>query len=891
MEKKLTLTDLIEVETLQQIQDAFSDMTGIAALTADASGVAVTKGSNFTDFCMKYTRQSKLGCLRCERCDKAGALLTQENNNAAAYYRCHAGLVDFAAPIEANGMVVGSFIGGQVLTEPPDLLKISQVAEELGIDKIDYVKAVKKVRIVDEKFIKKAASFLHVIANVLSHIAWRSYELHLSNKAAEKAAQAKSDFLANMSHEIRTPMNAVLGMAEMALREDMSPQARDYIHQIRASGKNLLTIINDILDFSKIEAGKMEIVEVIYEPQSLFSDLASIVNSRIGEKNLEFTMDIPLDLPYKLEGDNIRIQQILINLLNNAVKFTKEGQVHLKLQCERQGEDCMLLKAMVSDTGSGIKERDMDKLFQSFQQVDTKRNRNIEGTGLGLSICQRLLELMDGTIKVESEYGRGSVFSFELPQRIIDDQIPEIRMKKPISAAVVITNPYVRQQLERDMVKVGIDFAELDEADVTDVDMRYDYLITEAAMMIDEKRDFLRENPQLQVVLIADYGATANYNLPNVRVIHKPVYSFGLYSALGLADDYVRPEISDSEVYPFTAPDASILIVDDNEINLTVARGLLEPLNMQVDESTSAKDAIERIKGKKYDLVFMDHMMPHVDGVEATHIIRRMMPQYNDMPIIALTANAIGGTKEMFLREGMNDFVAKPIEIQDIVQKLRKWLPQEKIQEGAAAPTSGQKSEEGRKLPNIVGLDTRQALAFLGSEKLFWTVLQEYYTSIDKKIEVIRRHWEKEAWKDYTVEVHSLKSVSKQVGANEVSALAAEMERAGNEGDLDAIQAKTPKLLKDFAKYKEILAPYFPETDDKADRTVAGAEEVAKMLDQMEEALEAFDSLMIEDVAEEMSGYDYPEKWQGYCEKMSRAAEESDLDGCEDILRQWRAEL
>ncbi len=890
MEKELTLTDLIEVETLQQIQDAFSDMTGIAALTTDASGTAVTKGSNFTDFCMKYTRKSNLGCMRCEGCDKAGVLLTQEND-VATYYQCHAGLVDFAAPIEANGIAVGSFIGGQVLTEPPDLLKISQLADELGIDKIEYVKAVKKVRIVDEKFIRKAASFLHVIANVLSHIAWRSYELYLSNEAAEKAVRAKSDFLANMSHEIRTPMNAVLGMAEMALREDMSPKARDYIHQIRASGKNLLTIINDILDFSKIEAGKMDIVEVIYEPQSLFSDLASIVNSRIGDKNLEFTMDIPLDLPYKLEGDNVRIQQILINLLNNAVKFTKEGQVHLKLQCERQGEDCMLLKVMVSDTGSGIKEKDMDKLFQSFQQVDTKRNRNIEGTGLGLSICQRLLELMDGSIKVESEYGRGSVFSFELPQRIIDDKTPEIRMDDPISVAVVITNQYVRQQLERDMVKVGIDFAELDETDVTSVDLRYDFLITEAALMVDEKRDFLRENPRLKVILIADYGATANYNLSNVRVIHKPVYSFGLYSVLGLADDYVRPEVSDSEIYSFTAPDARILIVDDNAINLTVARGLLEPLNMQVDESTSAKDAIERIKKKKYDLVFMDHMMPQVDGVEATHIIRRMMPQYNDMPIIALTANAIGGTKEMFLQEGMDDFVAKPIEIQDIVLKLRKWLPQEKIREGAVDSASEGKSEGAGKLPNINGLDTRQALAFLGSEELFWTVLKEYYISIDKKTEVIRRHWEKKAWKDYTIEVHSLKSVSKQVGANEVSALAAEMERAGNTGDVDAIQEKTPGLLEQFAKYKEILAPYFPEIGSNADRKEAGPEEAARLLDQMEGALEAFDSLLIEDVAEEMSGYDYPEKWQGYFERLQHAVEESDLEECEEILRQWRVEL
>ena len=346
----------------------------MAALTTDCDGVAITHGSNFADFC-NMTRATELGRKRCELCDINGAKLCIARNDACSY-KCHAGLVDYAAPIVVNNELIGSFIGGQILVEPPDLDKIRATAMEIGVDPDEYESAVKKIRIVSRDLVDKAARFQAIIASTLSNIAYKGYELNQKNIEIEKASHMKSDFLANMSHEIRTPMNAVIGLSELALREEMSLRARDYIHQIKASSKNLLVIINDILDFSKIESGKMDIIEIEYTPLSIFNDLTGVINSRIGNKDIEFTMDIPADLPKILYGDNIRIHQIVLNLLTNAVKFTEQGEVHLKIEFIRKNDDMGVMRAEVSDTGIGIKQEDIHKLFNSFQQVDSKRNRS-----------------------------------------------------------------------------------------------------------------------------------------------------------------------------------------------------------------------------------------------------------------------------------------------------------------------------------------------------------------------------------------------------------------------------------------------------------------------------------------------------------------------------------
>lgn len=878
---EIRLVDLISPETLQKIQDSFSKMARMASLTTDENGVPLTEGSNFTDFCTEFCRKSPVGRERCEKCDRDGAVTVLETGKPTSYF-CHANLVDFAAPIMLGDRMIGSFIGGQVLAEEPDLERMREVAKEIGVDEEEFLEAAKKVQIIPKAAIDRSTSFIYEFAGVISNMAFKSYE---TIRLAEQSAKQKSDFLANMSHEIRTPMNAVLGMAEMALREEMTPQAKEYIRQIRASGKNLLVIINDILNFSKIESGKMNIVEVVYEPLSIINSLSNIVNTRIGSKKLEFTVDFDAKLPHKLYGDNIRVQQILLNLLNNAVKFTEKGEVHLSISFEPIDSETIMLKSVVRDTGIGIKKQDFEKLFQSFQQVDSKRNRNIEGTGLGLAISQQLLRLMGGEISVESEYEKGSTFYVNLPQKIIDPApsipVPDSNLK----AALIIENEFVLKQICKDLSALGIKYTDLEMQgsleNVTD-----GYIIVEKHLFGDRIKKSLADNPRLKCLLIAPFESAADINTPRVKMLHKPVFSLGLYSALGLGENLAEIGDSNEDNFRFTAPDAHILIVDDNPINLTVACGIIEPLGMQVDTATGALETIEKVKKIKYDIVFMDHMMPEVDGIETTHIIRRLIVGYEDVPIIALTANAIGGTKEMFLREGMNDFVAKPIEVTDIVAAIRRWLPKEKII--PVAVQKGHKSAAHKEELVIEGLNTQHALSLLGSEKLYMQILKEYYLSIEKRAAIISEALQKNDIKGYTIEVHSLKSTSRQIGADELADLAASLEKAGNEQNIDLILAKTSDLIADFLEYKKILAPIFPDTEESAAQGTAGIDDVMNLLGEMTDALDAFDTLLMDEVIEKISKYTFSEEQEKCFNDLKSAAELSDIEACAAAVEAWK---
>ena len=386
---------------------------------------------------------------------------------------------------------------------------------------------------------------------------------------AENASHVKSAFLANMSHEIRTPMNAILGMTEIALRGNLEDQQRDAIEQIRTASESLITIINDILDFSKMESGKLDIVEADYNVMALVQDVYHLISGKVDEKNLKLEIEVDPGLPKGLYGDEVRIKQVLINLVNNAVKFTEQGSISLSVGYEKR-EDDILLKASVQDTGIGIKPDDLQRIFNSFEQSDIFRNRKKEGSGLGLAISRQLLVLMGGDIHVESVYRQGSRFYIEVPQRVTD------------------------------------------------------------------------ESP---------------------------------CGELDLEAKHARKDVK-NEYENFRAPKAKILIVDDNLVNRKVAAGLMKPFNMQIDSAKSGEEAIEMVRQKEYHIIFMDHMMPDMDGVETTHIIRDMEGEYyKSVPIIALTANAISGIKEMFLQEGMNDFIAKPINIKELSEKILQWLP------------------------------------------------------------------------------------------------------------------------------------------------------------------------------------------------------------------------
>lgn len=894
MREDITLTDLFEIEVLQRIQDAFSKMTGMASIITDAEGKPVTRGANFTDFCKLYTRNSSIGCLRCEQCDKHGAELALKVGASVTYY-CHAGLVDFAAPIMAGDEMIGCFVGGQVLTEPPDITKIMQVAAEIDVELINYLQSVLKVRVMDKNKVEDAAFFLYTLTDILSSIAYHKYEMHQANIEIEKVANMKSDFLANMSHEIRTPMNAVIGMAEMAMREELTPAAQNYISQIQSSGKTLLTIINDILDFSKIESGKMDIIPVDYEPLSVINDVINIINTRMTHEDVTFILSLNPTLPKILNGDNIRIQQIITNICNNAVKFTKKGQVILKIDYDTLDAQNINLKISVIDTGIGIKKQDLSKLFRSFQQVDSKRNRNMEGTGLGLAISKQLLNLMNGDISVESVYGKGSTFSFHLPQKVIQAE-PCISLKKEEDYQVIgyIENPFIQKQLEIDSKNLGIEYiglslySQLQELDFN----KKTYLFLEHHLFRNEVQQLVRENSQISAVIITDYDSTAEYSLPNSMTVKKPLCVLNLASILNGETPLQLQQQSSDALYDFTAPDAKILLVDDNTINLTVAKGLLKPFKMHIDTATSGQDAIDKISVEKYDIVFMDHMMPEIDGVETTHLIRRFHKEYDQIPIIALTANAVSGVREMFISEGMNDFIAKPIEIKTLVAKLRQWLPKQKIVEGSSNLHSDHATLSAKPELSIKGLDTTTALSFLGSEELFWSVLEEYYNAIPKKIALIKEYEETEEWKHYTVEVHALKSASKQVGAMDLSVKALELENAGNALNSQLIHAKTDALLKQYAEYYQILKPYFANKK-KSSKLSSQNPPITKQalkdaFAHMATAIDDLDMDAMEAVAKELSSYSFPTDQQQLYQRFCAAVEDLDVDSCESIIENWK---
>lgn len=890
---ELHLLDLIDIDTLQKIQDAFSNMTGMAALTTDIDGTAITQGSNFSDFCMNYTRRSELGCARCSQCDKMGAELALKNGKSTIYF-CHAGLIDYAAPIMANDKMVGCFIGGQVLEKAPDPEQVRKIAVELGIDPAEYLAAAEKVHILSLNQINNAAIFLYTVADVLSRMAYNKYLVYKANAELEKSTNMKSDFLANMSHEIRTPMNAVIGMAEMALREDLPPNARSYINQIKAAGNALLTIVNDILDFSKIESGKMDIIETEYEPMSVIYDVANIVLTRLNEKDVELILDVTPSLPNKLMGDSIRLKQVLLNLANNAAKFTSKGKITLKIDYTISAPGEIVFLATVEDTGIGIKEEDMEKIFQSFQQVDSKRNRNIEGTGLGLAISKQLLALMNGSIQVESQYEKGSKFSFSLPQKIVD-ATPSIQVRAPESllTAGLISNPYLRESLDEDMRQLGVKYLQLQSAkdlDTLPEDERL-FLFIERPMFSIEVKHYIWSHPQLTAVLIINFYDQASYGIPNLLVLKKPFFSLNIAMLLN-GEELYGDDSSETCEFDFTAPEARILIVDDNAVNLTVAEGLLEPLKMKIDTVISGKDAIDAITNapNQYDIIFMDHMMPELDGVETTHIIRSFHPEYNEVPIIALTANAVEGTRDMFFRAGMNDFVAKPIEVRMLVSKVKQWLPVEKLKKIHNIST-GASTAKHTKI-KVGDLDTAFAIKFIGDEALFWTVLKVYYRSIEKKAKLIKALEEQEDWTSYTIEVHALKSASKQIGAMALSERAAALERAGNARDSFVIHRDTDKMLKQYLAYLPVLEPFCAEEeDDSQNKKKIVLETLHKCFASMRQALDELNMGGMEDVIEEMNQYSYESDQQEFFAQLREAVESVDVDRCEAIMKDWEDTL
>ncbi len=555
---------------------------------------------------------------------------------------------------------------------------------------------------------------LMFIVNGVEHY---KQEMEEKNEVAREALEAKSNFLANMSHEIRTPMNAIYGMAELLEERDFGREEKEYIATIKRSSENLLSIINEILDFSKVDSGKMEIIEEPYDFNDLLQDVVTIIEFRMRDKDIRLCLEIDSNTPRELIGDESRIRQILINILNNAVKFTNQGTITLSIlwkpNAPDMGGDLGYLQIDVTDTGIGIAEENLDKLFTAFGQIDAKKNRNVEGTGLGLAICKRLTDSMGGSISVKSRLKEGSTFTVLLPQKVYDSTPCDYKAKQDIMSVS-------RERFRAD----------------------------------------------------------------------------------------------------FTAPKAKVLIVDDNRVNRQVAQELMKLFGFEAMLAESGREAIDRVEKNlvSYDIIFMDHMMPYIDGVEATRQIRKLEGDYpKKVPIVALTANAIKGVEKSFLEAGMNDYLPKPIRVEELASILRKWLPDNKIHaagttieeiERREAQRDWSDASEEEILAGLDGIDTATGIRNCGgSVGTYFEVLKTY--SLSNLLHLLNDYYEKEDLENYAITAHSIKGASASIGALDVADKAYSLERAGKRGDITFIWDHHDEMAEEYTDIIKMLKKIF----------------------------------------------------------------------------------
>jgi signal transduction histidine kinase/CheY-like chemotaxis protein/HPt (histidine-containing phosphotransfer) domain-containing protein len=632
----------------------------------------------------------------------------------------------------------------------------------------------------------------------MSILSFLLIRLSMAKIHSDEENRSKSSFLARMSHEIRTPMNSILGMTELLLRKNFSPEVNDYLSVISQSGHTLLAIINDILDFSKITSGRFKIEPKIYRFSSLVNDTISVIRMRLMEKPLDFLVTVDSSIPAQLIGDDLRIRQILINLLNNAIKYTPKGYIALDIRRGKVTDKKLELIFSVRDSGIGIKAEDLSRIFSDFTRLDMSRNYHIEGTGLGLAITYTLCQAMEGSIKVESEYGKGSTFttiisqSFEEDKKLAQVQNPE---KKRI--LFFDDRPLVFESIKASFLDLGLVPARIQTFQEFLAELengKYDYAFVSSRYAMDCIHVLGKGNSPTQLVILVELGDMTFFR--EVKSIMLPVYSLPIANTL---NNVVEHEIKElNRRFGFTAPSARILIVDDISSNLRVAKELMAPYKAEVHTCLSGVEALELVQKNRYDIVFMDHMMPGMDGLEATAAIRSLGSDneyYRELPIIALTANAVSGQQELFLQKGLNDFIAKPIEVKQLNAVLERWIPPNK--KIIAVPEKHEESAETMDLW-IPGIDIVMGMKNVnGSLAVYLDILEEFCRNVEDIMFQIRQAEKEKDNKLYADSMHALKGVSRSIGALELGNFAEVMERAAKNEDTGTIKQRTVDLLRD----------------------------------------------------------------------------------------------
>ena len=667
--------------------------------------------------------------------------------------------------------------------------------------------------------------------------------------AANEASKAKSDFLAKMSHEIRTPMNAIIGMTELALRSKDLREAQKQILTVKQAGSHLLSIINDILDFSKIERGKLEIIRNEYMFSNLINNVISIIRMRLIDSGIRFVVNIDSNIPNLLFGDETRIRQVILNILSNAVKYTEKGFISLVVNREIINEEKVNLIIEVLDSGKGIRKEDIKNLFMEYSQFDMG-HKSIEGVGLGLAITKNILKQMEGEIEVSSEYGKGSSFVATIPQKILSGE-PMAFIVNPDKKKTLV---YERREMYAHSIISAFDNLNVEYSIVKNDDElkkeleenEYNYVFISNNLFEINDEIISCYSKKIKIVVMTEFGEAISNRKLNILAL--PVYSISIANIFnGITNGFSYGE-SNEQILKFSAPKANILIVDDINTNLKVAEGLISPYKMKVDLCSSGKSAIEAVSRKQYDIIFMDHKMPEMDGIIATNIIRKINTNNNyfiNVPIVALTANAVLGTKEMFLENGFSDFLSKPIDTNELDTILEKWIPEEKKvrQTEEKSELYTRNIEDFKHDISIDGIDINTGIHFSGGTlELYLETLNIFNMDCSNKIDDICDAISIKDLNNYTIYIHAIKSALANIGANELSLTAKRLEEAGESGDYDYIRSENSNFVVALEKLLDNIKRTLSMYKKIQPKEIMNMETFGLELLKLKEALDSMDA-------------------------------------------------